>query len=31
MRVKGDKLVEMAVERNYFVEKNFMFLFKYSR
>lgn len=30
-RAKGDKLVEIAAERNYFMEKNFMFLFKYSR
>lgn len=31
MRIKGDKLVEIEIERNYFMEKNFMFLFKYSR
>jgi len=26
MRIKGDKLVEIVVERNYFMEKNFKFL-----
>lgn len=31
MRIKGDKLVEIAVERNSLMEKNFTFLFKYGR
>lgn len=30
-RVKGDKLVEIAAERNYLMEENFMFLFKCSQ
>lgn len=31
MRIKDDKLVEIAVERNDFMEKNFTFPFKYGR